>query len=155
MTQVLKIAVIAAGMLVMLGCEPQDRTPGLWLRGEAAEFPADWRFVDDQMEIAIQVSTPYLLPHSVTIWCVEVDGRLYVAAGRADTKNWPGWVDADPNVRLKIEGRLYDVSLVALSERGEIQSVQAAYAAKYDLGGGSGAGEGTRYWRVEPALTDS
>ncbi len=151
--QVLRIAMVVAGAMALLACQPQDRRSGFWLNGEAAEFPADWSFVEQHQEIAIQVSSPYLLPHSVTIWCAHVDGRLYIAAGRAATKNWPGWVDDDPNVRLKIGERVYEAVLVELEGPDQIRQVQERYAVKYDLGGGSGADGGSRYWRVEPGQT--
>ena len=155
MIHMFRIAIVAAGALALLACQPQDRRSGLWLSGEAAEFPADWRFVEQHQEIALQVSTPYLLPHSITIWCAHVDGRLYIAAGRAATKNWPSWVDDDPNVRLKIGDSTYEVVLVAFEDPDRIRAVRERYAVKYDLGGGSGAGGGTRYWIVEPGRTGS
>ena len=155
MNHLLKMAVLAWGVLALLACEPQDRRSGLWLGGEVAEFPNDWSFVDEHKEIALQVSTPYLLPHSITIWCVQVDGRLYIAAGRAETKNWPGWVDDDPRVRLKIGESVYEAVLADLEDPDQLRPVQETYAIKYDLGGGSAGGGGTRYWLVEPPQSGS
>ncbi len=150
MNQMLRMTVAATLAFALLGCDPQDRRVGLWLVGDVAEtFPDDWSFIDDHREIAIQVATPYFIAHSVTIWCVQVDGRLFIAAGNAATKNWPGWVDDDPNVRLKIGEDVYEARLTDLVEPEAIQPVQEAYALKYDLGGGSGDSGGTRYWRVQ------
>ncbi len=89
------------------GCSPDGRRAGLLLGGDEAPFPADWRFTDDFKEISIQVHTPYLIPHAVTIWCAQVNGQFYVGASRPTTKHWPGWVDTDPNVRLRIGDQVY------------------------------------------------
>ena len=139
------------GLLLMLGaCEPQDRRPGLWLDGEVqAQLPTDWSFTNDHKEIFLEVATPYLLPHSVTIWCAEVDGILYVGARAPESKNWPGWVDARPEVSLEIDGRLYEVHLEPLSDPDVIARVAAAYGRKYNLSGGAGSEPvSQRYWRV-------
>lgn len=150
MNEMLRTLVAATLVLALFGCDPQDRTPGLWLTGDVVEtFPDDWSFIDEHREIALQVATPYLIAHSVTIWCVQVDGQLFIAAGNAATKNWPGWVDDDPNVRLKVGEDVYEGILVKLLEPEAIQPVQQAYTLRYDPGGGSGDGGGTRYWRVD------
>jgi hypothetical protein len=142
-------------LLLVAACEPDDRRPGLWLSGEVeASLPDDWSFTRDHPEIHIEVSTPYLLPHSVTIWCVDVDGALYVGARAPESKRWPGWVDDDPEVRLEIAGRIYPVRLLPLTSPVEIAPVAQAFAAKYRLPAtASDATEeevGQRYWRVAP-----
>jgi hypothetical protein len=137
-------------LLGLGGCEPQDRRPGLWLAGETrAEWPGDWSFTAAHPEIFIEVATPYRLPHSVTIWCATVEGGLYVAAGRPETKRWPRWADANPAVRLKIGDALYRARLEPIAEAADIAPVAEAFAAKYARSGGSGPGE-ARYWRVLP-----
>ena len=80
-------------------------------------------------------------------------GGALQAGFRAATKNWPGWVDDDPNVRLKIGESTYEAVLVELEDPDQIRAVQERYAVKYDLGGGSGGDGGTRYWLVEPGPT--
>lgn len=144
------------GILVAIAASscfsPEAQRPGLHLQGEVvATQPTDWAFTNDHREIAVEVSTPYLLPHSVTIWCAEVEGELYLGARDPDTKRWPGWVDRDPDVRLRIGSQVFEVRLAPLEETSRIARVQGAYAAKYDLPP-SAAGEGPpiRYWRVEP-----
>lgn len=151
MNRMLRVVFAAMLLLGLAACDPHDRRPGLWLTGDVAQsFPEDWSFVDGVPEIALEVHTPYFLPHSITIWCVEVNGRLYVAAGNAADKHWPGWVDDDSNVRLKIGDAVYEAQLAELTDAAEIRPVQQAYARKYHLqGSGSGDSGGTRYWRVQ------
>jgi len=148
-------ALLTLAWLLLAGaCEPDDRRPGLWLSGEVEHtLPDDWSFTADHPEIHVQVSTPYLLPHAVTIWCAQSNGDLYLGARAPETKNWPGWVDDDPNVRLGIAGRIYAVRLEPVTDPVETARVARAYAEKYDLGGASSGGDGEasqRYWRVVP-----
>ena len=82
--------------------DPEDQRPGLWLSGEASDFPRDWSFSNAHREIALEVETPYFIAHSVTIWCVALNDALYIGARNPDEKNWPGWVESDPGVRLQI-----------------------------------------------------
>jgi len=143
--------VLMLPVLMLLGCEPVDQTPGMWLSGEQVEdFPADWSFSNNFQLIAVEVGTPYLIAHSVTIWCVEVNGDLFLGASAADSKNWPGWVDDDPNVVLKIGEKVYETRLESVENSTEIDRVRAAYVVKYNLGEGSPFQPGTRYWSVEP-----
>jgi len=141
---------IAAIVLIALaGCSPNERRAGITLSGTDAAWPADWRFVDATKEIQIQMHTPYLIPHSITIWCAEVDGDLYVGASAPTTKHWPGWVDRDPNVRLSIDGKIYAARLVPLDDADTTAKVRAAYATKYQLNADAGAATGeVRYWHV-------
>ena len=134
------------------GCfGPRDQRPGLRLQGDVVSAaPPDWAFSNDYKEIAVEVRTPYGLPHSVTIWCAELEGELYIGARDPDTKRWPGWADRFPDVRLRIGPQVFEVHLTPLDDAERIASVRRAYAAKYDLPQ-TRAGEGprVRYWRVE------
>ncbi len=64
------LLVIVGGSLVslrLLGYEPRDQRPGLWLTGDrVTEAVTDWSFTEDHQEIFVQTRTPYLMPHSVT-----------------------------------------------------------------------------------------
>jgi hypothetical protein len=134
---------------VVGGCAPKDARSGISLSGSDAAWPADWRFTDATETIQIQVHTPYLIPHSVTIWCVEVDGELYVGASQPKTKHWPGWVDRDPDVRLSIDDKVYAAHLVPLDDADVTTKVRAAYAQKYHLNAAAGSAMGeVRYWHV-------
>ncbi len=146
---------LAIALLVLLmACNPVDRRPGLWLSGDEAAYPSDWSFTDAYKEIAIEVATPYFVPHSVTIWCASMDGVLYVGARAPETKNWPGWVDDDPDVRLGIDGKIYDVTLVPLdasSDAEELARLAPNYVRKYELPSQAPPGTpASRYWRVTP-----
>jgi hypothetical protein len=141
---------LASGILACI--DPKDQRPGLRLRGEvASELPSDWLFSNEYKEIAIEVSTPYLVPHSVTIWCAAADEQLYLGARNPETKRWPGWVEQDPNARLRIGEQVYEVKLSVIDDPKQISRVRRAYAAKYELPDPAPqGGPPMRYWRVEP-----
>ncbi len=138
--------------LVLLGCiGPSDQRPGLWLSGEEAAFPDDWSFSNAHREIALEIAAPYGLAHSVTIWCASVDGTLYVAARNPDEKRWPGWVASRPDVRLGVDGRLYEGRLVQIEEPEQIARIRGGYDTKYEMPARpAGGGPPMRYWRVAP-----
>jgi hypothetical protein len=143
---------VAALGLALAGCiEPSDRRPGTRLSGELTPLPADWSFTDAHDEIALEVSGLLGLPHSVTIWCATLDGALFIGARAPETKRWPAWADADPDVRLKIAGELYEVRLTPLDAAATIGQLQAAFAKKYAIPApepGAPPPPPSRYWSV-------
>jgi hypothetical protein len=125
---------IVAAVVVVSACSPSDRTPGQWLRGNVVDtVPQDWTFTDEFKEIYVEVKTPYFIPHSVTIWCGQVDGKLFIGVRDPETKNWPGWMDKNRDVRLKIGDDIYSVAASDLSDEETLAKVRSAYAKKYDL----------------------
>jgi hypothetical protein len=153
MVTTLRACLAIAVATCLAGCfDPKDQRPGLELRGEVVEqIPSDWSFTNADREIEIQVATPYWIPHSVTIWCAAAGDELYVGARNPDSKRWPGWVERDPNVQLRIGDRIYAVRLSRIDAADEIAQVRRAYVAKYDLPDPPPeGGPPMRYWRVEP-----
>ena len=142
-------------LLVLAACNPVDRRPGIWLTGDVSTYPDSWGFTDAFKDIAIEVNTPYFIPHSVTIWCGSMDDALYVGARDPESKHWPGWVDGDSNVRLGIDAKIYEVTLVPLDpsvpgDAAELARLAPYYARKYALPNQAPAAgaPATRYWRV-------
>ena len=136
-----------AAMLVLTACQPHDQRPGLWLRGTVVEtLPEDWAFTDEHHEIYVEVQTPYFIPHSVTIWCAQVDGQLYIGARDPASKRWPAWMTARPNVRLKIGELLYKGSTTEVHNPETIETIKAAYRKKYAL---QQTASTIKYWAVK------
>jgi hypothetical protein len=81
--------------------------------------------------VKIQTNTWYLIPHSVTIWCIAYNGQLYVATSGAATRSWPHNVARDPHVRLKLGNDLYDRTLSVVTDPAEREGVLQARAKKY------------------------
>src|SRR6202165_1944316 len=106
--------------------------PGLWLSGKLVTTPvADWSFTDSIQTVKVQTNTWYLIPHSVTIWCIAYNGQLYLATSGAAVRHWPRNVARDPHVRLKIGNQLYDRTLSAVTDPAEREPVIAAKRKKY------------------------
>ena len=117
------------------GCPPTDRSfscqmPGLWIKGEPVTTPVtDWSFTNEIPQIKIQTSTPYLLPHSVTIWCASYNGTLYVTSYRG--RQWVEDIIRDPHVRFKIGDQVFDRTLTVVDDPGEKAAVLQAKGKKY------------------------
>ena len=149
----MKIPIFLAALVILSACNPSDTRPGVWLSGQTAnETPSDWSFTDAYKEVALEVVTPYFIPHSVTIWCAQMDGVLYVGAGAPEEKNWPGWVDDDPTVRLLIGETIFSGTLADVTDAKEIERLRGAYEKKYDL---ESMVQGVRYWRVAAPQSDA
>lgn len=149
----IRMSVMLIFSVLMLGCEPSDDRPGTWLGGELVDFPEDWSFTNEVREISVQVQTPYWIAHSVTIWCAEDNGTLYVAALEPESKMWPGWVMDSPQVKLKIAENVYAAELVPVADTALKERLAAKYTLKYKIPPGS-AFEGdpnAAYWSVRAA----
>jgi hypothetical protein len=135
------LLLIVAGTLVLLrvvGYEPRDQSPGLWLRGDRVTEPiTDWSFTEDHQEILVQTRTPYLVPHSVTTYCTVHDGDLYLFSAYYEGGTFPderGWnrnVMRDPRVRLKIGDRLFDQTVSHVTDADTREAVHASFVTKY------------------------
>ena len=128
---------LACVALLGLACDPQDRRPGLWLRGDVVEEPVtDWTFVNTVPEIFVETSTWYRIPHSVTVVGVGIGDRLYVPSVYRergefpDERYWNQNVVADPHVRLEISDRIYERKAVLVEDPAEWQAVFDAFAQK-------------------------
>jgi hypothetical protein len=141
---------IAMALTVACSIDPSDARPGLGLSGEVHQQQVeDWSFTSEVEEIFIETVTSYWIPHSVTAWCVIVENELYVAADDADKKSWVVNVARDPNVRLKIAGKVYEQKLVPVTDATTIAAIDSGFERKYDYEEEEADDDMTvGYWRV-------
>jgi hypothetical protein len=141
---------IAIALTAACSIEPSDRRPGLRLPGEVHQRAVeDWSFTEDSGEIFIETVTSYRIPHSVTAWCVTVGSELYVSADYADRKSWVTNVARNPNVRLKIKGKVYEQKLVPVTDPTTIASIDSGFVRKYEYEEEEADEDMTvGYWRV-------
>jgi hypothetical protein len=131
------ILVCLALLLVVLritGLNPHDRIPGLWLTGDLVTTPVtDWSFTDRVPTIKLQTQSRFLLPHSVTINCLAYKGQLYVSSTHpaGAPRSWGENVMRDPHVRIKIGDKLYDRTLVLVTDPAEKDGVVQVREKKY------------------------
>jgi len=113
--------------------------PGLWLKGELVQEPvANWDWVYDVDHpvrgntIMLETRTWYGIPYSVTILPTARGDKLYIGGSARDArlerefpnyKQWWANVERDPRVRLKIDGKLYEMTATLVSDSAEFVKV--------------------------------
>lgn len=112
--------------------------PGLWLKGEVVTTPVtDWSFVDSVTHpgqslntVLVETRTPYFIPHSVRTVPFVRNGMLYIRShqDRMDLafphdKSWTANVARDPRVRIKIGDKLYEATMVLVTDRSQAMAV--------------------------------
>lgn len=118
-------------ILFTAGCaEPFIVMSGGVLSGPVEDAPVDWTELN-QVEIA-QLETNPSEPYSVNIWLAGIGSNIYVATGDDDT-NWTVHIADNPDVRLRIDGTIYELEAEKVSDSAEKQTVIAAYVEKYPL----------------------
>jgi hypothetical protein len=133
-TQPMLLLAVLTLAVAWMGCQPEDESPGLWLRGENSEGSiSDWGFTREVEEIFIETRPWYQTPHSTTIWCVELDGALYIGSYGDEKKRWERNLARNPEARLRIAGKIYQVRVTPVTDRDLIDALDAAYVQKYDM----------------------
>ena len=139
-----------ATLLVLAACEPKDRRPGMWLSGDVVEeMPGDWTFIAEHPEVFIETRPWYGVPFSVTVVIGTRNGKLYVPsiyseeAAFPGTKYWNSVIADNPEVRLKMGGKLYEMRATPVQDIAEFRDGAGALADKYDSWAGWVADEST------------
>ena len=130
--------VIALVALRVVGLDPKEGRPGLWLTGELVTTPVtDWAFTDKYPNIFVQTRSWYGLPHSVTTTATAHDRQLYLTSVyRPGTqfprdRRWNKNVMRDPHVRLKIGDQVFERTVTLVTDPAEKDAVLATKAKKY------------------------
>lgn len=148
------VAVVLA--LFAVACGPSGPLPGGPLTGTVHEGPvSDWSFSDRIQEAELETNPGD--PYSVTVWCAQQGGALYVPTSlkRGDEhpgeRQWVRNVTMDPKVRVKLGDTIYERRAVRVSEPAELEAVRAAFAKKYALDTGD-LDPGREVWifRLDP-----
>jgi hypothetical protein len=112
------------------GVPPHGPIAGGRLRGAPGVAPADWSFVDAVAEVQVETRLGPL-PWSVTTWVFSHAGRLYLPARNCLEKRWVMNLLADPDVRVRIEGRLYELRAVREEDPALESALLAQMLVKY------------------------
>ena len=174
------VVVVSLLTLRVIGLEPQyidprsdafvesGRTarPGLWLTGEVVDEPVtnwDWvNQVNDPIRgntIMLETRTWYGVPHSVTINLVPRGDKLYVSGSEQgsrlqkefpNSKSWWANIERDPRVRMKIDGKIYEMTVALIADRAEVaQLIGRDPVTRAIAADGQEQITGVRhYWRV-------
>ena len=140
--------------------------PGLWLTGEVAREPvANWDWVLDVRHpvrgnsIMLETRTWYGIPHSVTVNLVPRGEELYVSGSAQGSrldgefpnfKSWWANVERDPRVRMKIDGKLYEMTLALVNDHAEAMQLfgRDPVTRTVDANGNEQITGVRYYWRV-------
>jgi len=117
--------------------------PGLWLKGEVVREPVkNWDWVREvnhpvrEHYIMMETNTWYGIPHSVTVRLTPRGDKLYLVGtaqgdrlGKEfpDGKAWWKNVIRDPRVRMKIDGKIYEMTVVLINNRDEVAEITGRY----------------------------
>lgn len=140
--------------------------PGLWLKGEVVKEPVtNWDWVSAVRDpirgnsIMLETRTWYGIPHSVTINAVPRGEELYISGSEQDfrlekefpySKRWWANIERDPRVRMKIDGKIYEMTVALVPDRAEVaQLIGRDPVTKVVGADGQEQITGVRhYWRV-------
>ncbi len=105
--------------------DPLISIPGGKLKGDVVPPPKSWESVPDVIQLEMQPSNPY----SINIWGVVNEGDLYVAT--ADSK-WVPFILADNKVRVRMEGKIFELTANLVEDVDTQRRVGDAYTEKYN-----------------------
>jgi hypothetical protein len=125
----LLLLLVAFSIVSAAGCgRPFVLLPGGTLEGTPAAVPESWSFTDG-IE-TVQLETRPAEPYSVNIWATAAGEYLYVHAG-ANRSAWVEHIEADPNVRLRVNESIYELSSSRVMDPAEFDRFSDAYEKKY------------------------
>lgn len=120
--------IAAQTLLLVVGCGPFLLLPGGELEGTTKPAPSDWSITADVD--TVQLETRPEDPYSVNIWAVGMGPGLYVHAG-ANRSQWVENMQANREVRVRVEDVLYDLLASRVEDQGEFDRFSDAYEQKY------------------------
>jgi hypothetical protein len=104
--------------------------PAFWQTGEVVSTPIDdWSFAAKPSTIVLETRSPYFIPHAVRVKPIVMDKQIYIPSGqyRMDRgypdRLWASNVFRDPRIRLKIDGKLYEMNLILVTNRAEAEKL--------------------------------
>jgi hypothetical protein len=127
----MRIALALLAALGLAGCGPLVMIPGGELSGEVRPAPADWSFSDavDTVQLETRPSDPY----SVNVWGVGLGERFYIASGGGRESRWAQYMLENGDVRLRIDGAIYELRATLTEDPGELDAFLEAAQRKYEF----------------------
>jgi len=140
--------------------------PGFWLTGDVVREPVtNWDWVLDVNHpvrgnsIMLETRTWYGIPHSVTVNLVPRGDKLYVSGSERgsrlerdfpNSKAWWANIERDPRIRMKIDGKLYEMTVTLVADRAEVVQIlgRDPVTKVIDADGNEQITGVRHYWRV-------
>ncbi len=141
-------------------------SPGLWLTGDVVrEAVTDWDWVSDVNDpvrgnsIMLETRTWYGIPHSVMINPTARGDKFYIGGSERDSrlekefphsKAWWANIERDPRVRMKIDGKIYEMTVALVADRAEVAQLigRDPVTKEIDAEGNEQITGVRHYWRV-------
>jgi hypothetical protein len=131
----LRLVLLAFVVLATSGC-PLGPLSGGRLSGDVhTGAVSDWTFLESEETCQLETSPDD--PHSVNTWCIGWNGSLYVptsmirGALHPSERAWVLNVQSDPEVRVRIDGTVYELVAEEVNDDAVYASVLAALEEKY------------------------
>lgn len=124
------VSLFSSIFLLLVGCRPFVMIPGGELDGTVVSTPNQWAVIDETK--TVQLETRPSEPYSVNIWAVAMGPSLYVHAG-ANRSAWVVHIEADPEVRVRVKGNLYELRATRVEAPEEFAEFCDAYDEKFGL----------------------
>jgi len=90
----------------------------------------DWSNLEEVIELEIRPEKPW----SLSVWNTVIDGELYVPSAQGARRRWTSVALADPRVRVRTNGRIYERRIELVEDEALRRRVGASIAERYDLG---------------------
>ena len=120
--------ILFALLAAATGCNgPWSLLPGGELDGPVEPPPSDWSTLGEYG--TAQLETRAEEPYSVNLAFTVMDGRVYVNAGGNETQ-WVKNMEAEPRVRLRVQGTLYELQAERVTDPGEIAAFARAWTSQ-------------------------
>ncbi len=135
MSRPFRLVLLLVPALGLLACGPLGPFSGGRLRGEVAAMPAPWPDLSGVENAQLETNPDD--PHSINIWCADVDGAVFVSTSlilgpeEPTERTWVKNVSKDPDVRLRVDGTVYEARLTKLEDAALREQVLARFEAKY------------------------
>jgi hypothetical protein len=103
--------------------------PGGILFGRVVREPIrDWSFANRAPLCQLEVDS--LLPHSINLNCMSTGGELYISCSNCAGKHWSAVALTHPNGRVRVDGRVYPVTLTRVEDPATLDAAWQARAQK-------------------------
>lgn len=109
---------------------------GPFRTGEIVEDTSDWSFLKDYQTVEMQTMIP---PRSRTMWIVVVNNRPFVLSSFMNSrlgkiwKQWPHTIDEDNRAIIRVDGKLYEMTLHRILKGEIIEPVIQRFNEKYAI----------------------
>ncbi len=133
-------------IVALTGCDPMGPLPGGALAGDVNTLPDDWAMVEEIETVQLETNPDD--PYSVNLWVVSLDSGLYIAAGGGETR-WSEQISIDPEVRLRINHKIYELRASSVDNDEELEQVRRAYVDKYAMESDSAEFNDSRVFRLD------